>query len=258
MHIIFRYDLERLTAYRDNPVQDNRIVIGQRNRYNLFAFPEVSYFNYTWVEKGVQIEMDELAGTEDFYVALGIPSFRILVPETDEESCRAVMSGGKYRQKGSLVITGLRGGIPVSSGATPAVEHLPVTPEYLPLFTDLYLSSFEAAGRDLVKVASNFSRLLEVEGLRLYIVRRDDKPAGIGIIYKSGRDCFLAGGAVLPVLRNRGIHKKSLALRIATCQGDPGCDRIVSWAYRGSISLANMKKLGMEEEESWSVYEYCG
>jgi hypothetical protein len=86
----------------------------------------------------------------------------------------------------------------------------------------------------------------------------NNREAGVGVLYQYGHDYFLAGGGVVPGLRNRAIHKASMAKRVNQSLSDPLCGNIISWAYDQSISYQNMIKLNFVALQEWNIYEYNG
>ena len=140
----------------------------------------------------------------------------------------------------------------------PKVQLVPVGIDNIAVFTDLYLRGFEAEGRSISRVISNFRQLLLVQGIELFIVKYDLQPVGINVIFAKEHEYLLAGGAILPEFRNQHIHKISMAIRINSCLEDFYCSSIFSWAYDESVSLHNMLKIGMTIFEERMIYEFTG
>jgi len=258
MHIVFRYDLIRLSAYQRNLLYDNRIRIVQEDHLSLFAFPEVGYFNYALMNRPELLNGDFSGKIHDFYRQQQTAHFKLLLRDTpSQDTGERKMPAGYELQNILQVIRYDRDqGIPES--VTCGVEFRPVTHDTIRKFTEVYLMSFGATGRDPARVATNFIQLLEEPGLSLYFIVERDNIAGVCLLFRDGHDYFLSGGAVLPEYRFRNLHKNAIAWRIGLCREDERCGDIYSWAYDGTISLANMKKMGFIPAETWRVYGYNG
>lgn len=258
MHIVFRYDLIRLSAYQRNLLYDNRIRIVQDDHHTLFAFPEVGYFNYALMNRPELLNGDLSDKIPDFYRQQQTTHFKLLLRDSPFQDAGERKKPAGYELQNILQVIRYDRDQRTPESAIQGVTFRRVTHDTIRKFTEVYLLSFGAMGRDPVRVASNFIQLLAEPGLSLYFIIEKDNIAGVCLLFREGHDYFLSGGAVLPEYRFRNLHKSAIAWRIGLCREDELCGAIYSWAYDGTISLANMKKMGFITAETWRVYGYNG
>jgi hypothetical protein len=258
MHIIHQYDLERLLAYDRNQEQDNRIRIDMFRDAGIFSFPEVNYFNYTWVDESRSLSSIDLDFFMAFYAARGIKRHRLIIPAGASDNVELLRNNRNYHQSARLMITAYPRMTKIDLRNGHMVSLVPVISDNIEAFTGLYLSGFGAEDRLNDLVTGNFRQLLPVQGMKLFIIMYNEQAVGINVLFARGHEYFLAGGAVLPDFRNLKIHKTSIAMRINRCLDDSHCSNIYSWAYNESVSFQNMMKLGMTIFEEKIIYEYNG
>jgi len=85
---------------------------------------------------------------------------------------------------------------------------------------------------------------LGVPGWRLYLGLCDGAPAGAAVLSLSGKDAYLADGAVDPRFRRRGLHRALLDRRCAEASA-AGAEVVFSGAEFLSASYRNMLRKGL-------------
>lgn len=258
MQIINQYDQERLLAYNRNERHNNCIKVELFRDAGIFSFPEVSYFNYVWIDETRTLTCNDLDSFCSHYATQGIRGHRILIPAQATKNIELLRNNSRYHYARKLMITSYSKITKTDLLHSPLVHLVPVGIDNIGAFTDLYLRGFEAEGRCFNRVISNFRQLLLVEGMELFIVKYEMQPVGINVIFSKEHEYLLAGGAILPEFRNQHIHKISMGIRINSCLKDINCSGIFSWAYDGSVSLQNMLKIGMTIFEERMIYEFTG
>ncbi|MFL5803486.1 MAG: hypothetical protein ACJ8CR_17305 [Roseiflexaceae bacterium] len=81
-------------------------------------------------------------------------------------------------------------------------------------------------------------------GFACFLARHGEHPAAIGVLHLHDISALVDGATTLPQYRGRGLQKVLLATRIRYA-GDHGALHVFSRTGSGSISQANMHKLGM-------------
>ncbi|MES2828461.1 MAG: hypothetical protein V4687_09910 [Bacteroidota bacterium] len=251
---MFQYDLDRLKSYSVN--HENNIEIFDGNFFYAFCFPEVGYFNYAFQTSSAPFTVESVANIKKFYLERNILTHKFLVPARSAESNRIISSDNNYTQTGIIAKTVFPSGRIVNQIQEQGVSLTKVDDSNIETYTEIYLNGFEAEGRDAKKVAKNFRTLLSNKAVELYLLKYQNEYVGINVLYNSGTESLLAGGAVLKEFRNNGYHKKGLSYRIQHALRKPEVRNVMSWTYKDGVSYNNMIKLGMDFGEEFMVYEY--
>lgn len=254
MQLIFKYDLERLNSYSLNT--ENNIKIANSDDYIMMSFPEVDYFNYTFNNTDRPFQKEDIKRVNEFYTEGGIEKHKVLVAAACEASNKTLRKESGYKQVLSIAKMIMAPDASVVSAPVPGLSFLKASHGNIDVFTQLYLDSFEAVGRDQARVANNFKNLLGIKNLDLFLLKQGEDFVGVNVLYKTPEKSLLAGGAILPKYRNRGFHRSGLSFRIQQSLMHNNSGSIVAWAYNPSISLRNMQKMNMEISEEFNVYEF--
>lgn len=136
----------------------------------------------------------------------------------------------------------------------PKVTVRPLQKNEFPMFGDLYVQGFgmpDSAGK-LVGIRNQI--LYDTENWFFYVAYVDDEPAGVAVLFVQDGLATLAAGATIPKFRNHGIQKALIKARMDQAKS-MGCQYIISTAQLGSVSQANMEKLGMKIAYIKTVWE---
>jgi GNAT superfamily N-acetyltransferase len=101
----------------------------------------------------------------------------------------------------------------------------------------------ESFDRD--QIVEVFVASSNVEGMTLYLARRDGAIAGGGSIRISNRLVQLSGAATLPAHRRRGVQSALMRARLLDAARE-GCDLAVVTTEPGSKSQKNVQRVGFE------------
>ncbi|GAB3911236.1 hypothetical protein GCM10028803_52150 [Larkinella knui] len=254
MDLFFEYDIERLRRYANVPVNTEKIRIESHPSHLLLSFTEVGYFNYCVChEPGRLAEVIEQA--HSFYAEQKIDHHKLLIDEAicAESHDRFLTDRGySLKERIRAVHDPL-----LAYRPQPLPENLQLEPVHeatLPEFTEDYLAAFESEQKNTAPVVANFRQLLGTENISLFRVTDQAEPVGIAVLYGSGADFFLAGGAILPAFRNRGYHTSALVTRLNRVN-EQNARSIISWAYDGGASYRNMVRVGLIPYKCYRVYE---
>ena len=256
MELFFKYDLNRLHAYSSVEEIDNQIKILEEHKFMAFSFPEVSYFNYAFPTNGLPLEKFDLEYISDFYRSFGLDKYKIIVPPNHYELKKFFSNNPNFTLTETIVQTHYPVENKLNFEVNPDIVFVRVNERNILEFTKTYLDSFEAVGRDEVRVAKNFKSLMNRPGVEFYLTNNGKSHMGVNVLYRETNNYLLAGGAVLPEYRNHNHHKSGLTMRLKKCLEDPQVEKITSWAYKGGVSLHNMNNLKMVEENEFEVYEF--
>jgi GNAT superfamily N-acetyltransferase len=145
--------------------------------------------------------------------------------------------------------------LPAGSGPFGAgITVASVRREELPVWIDVVVTGFAHADEQGVATDERFPRetlervfedLVEAEGFRQYLARRDGEPAGGASLRVGGGVAHLAGAATLPAHRRRGLQSALLAARLADAAA-AGCDLAVVQTQPGSKSQQNVERAGFD------------
>ena len=256
MELFFKYDFNRLQAYSSVKEINNRIKILEEYKFMAFSFPDVGYFNYAFPTNGIPMERFDIEYINDFYFSFGLEKYKIIVPLHHVELKKLLESKKNFQLSETIVQTRYPIKKKIDFEINSDVIFIPIDKGSIIEFTEVYLASFEAVGRDIYKVARNFESLLEREGVEFYLANNGETNIGVNVLYKEGNNYLLAGGAILPEFRNHNYHKSGLTMRLKKCLDNPLVEKVTSWAYKGGVSLHNMNSLNMIEEKEFDVYEF--
>ncbi len=258
MEIIFQYDIERLKAYETNPDFDNRICVTAKGDLNYLRFPEVDYFNYSFSASDSPLTHENVESIMDFYKSDGIERHKIITDADCRESRELLCGKFAYQQTKKLVKTSYAPDRPIDNHPPISLDFASVDQHNIGDFTHTYLNGFESEQKDYEKITRNFKRLLRLEAINLYLLRKNKESVGISVLYKKEQDYLLAGGAILKQHRSQQFHKYAMVKRIRQCFQNGTPTGIYSSAYQNSISLKNMLNIGMTIAKTYDIYEYCG
>lgn len=256
MDIIFRYDIDRLKAYLNNKEYDNNIRIMQSKELSMLCFPEVDYFNYSFISDKSPIELSYTNEIRQFYKIAGISSHKIIAPATCSITHEILCNQLNYNHIKTIVKTSFPIGNKLKDNLPIEINLTKVDEFSIYDFARVYLNGFESIVSEYKKVAANFKQLLEVSDISLFFITIDSKHVGISVLYKNEFEYLLAGGAILKEFRNNHFHKQSMFERIKRSLLKDDVEGIYSSAYKNSISAQNMTSIGMSIKESYNVYEY--
>lgn len=256
MELFFKYDLNRLQAYSSVKEINNQIKILEEHKFMAFSFPEVGYFNYAFPTNGIPMENFDVEYINDFYFSFGLDKYKIIVPPNHLELKNLLKSKKEFRLSETIVQTYYPIEKELNFKINSQIKFVRIDKSNISEFTQIYLESFEAVGRDMKKVAKNFESLMRKPGVEFYLANNGFANIGVNVLYREQNNYLLAGGAVLPEYRNHNHHKSGLTMRLKKCLDDPKIERVTSWAYKGGVSLHNMNSLNMIEEKEFEVYEF--
>lgn len=245
MELICEYDLMRLRRYA--PVQ-NGIHFLEHSALHAFSFQGLNYFNYAFKTDATEIAIDEVNSLSAFYANHGIKDYTILSPLAEPNLLDA----------GFKIKTSFEKQVLPSLVAMPTLENTlfeKADLKNIVLFTQTYLDSFEAGPKDLMKVSMNFSQLLDVPNLELYLMKdHDDRAVGVVVLFVKEGKALLAGGAVLPEYRSNNYHKNGIRFRVNYLLSKYAPNYIETWTYVNSQSNKNMAACGFITEETFHLY----
>lgn len=255
MELFFKYDWERLNAFRQSQVQ-NHIDIYTNEWVTAFSFPEVGYFNYAILNHETRFPRKQMDEIQAYYLDRRIRGHKIILSKKIAEHYHDRLKARNYEKQKNIVKTNYDVGQKLNCTSDPGLEFEPLSHENVLKYTSVYLDSFEAEGKNYRHVAKNFKMLLSIPNLESFIMRSGRQPVGVIVLFQKAHEYFLAGGAVLPLERNHSYHKSGLLMRIRKCLDDPKLKNIISWAYEDSISLKNIGKMNMDEVKQYYVYQH--
>jgi GNAT superfamily N-acetyltransferase len=235
---VARYDALRLTTYRDRESHSGRIAIGAIGSVTALRFDDVGYFNRAYA--GDDTVWERLGEIESFFRG-GRWGCELVGPPSEKRGAppRAGWRPGKS-------YAWLHGRVPLLDPQPESREftiRAPRKSERL-LFLGSYLTAFGADSAGHAAAVRNMRHLFEHPELDFLIAWRKDRPAGIGMLYRTGTSALLCAGATLPEVRRRGCHQALLTARLRLA-ADWGCRDVYSWAAAGGQSHANMERAGL-------------
>lgn len=254
MELIFQYDIDRLKAYSTH--KHNNISIIHGENYTSLSFPEVDYFNYVIQTQDKLLGKNDLQCIKAFYENNGISKHQIILSDTDTDSeTQFNLNRNGYSFKKSFSQTFITPTTLIENQVSAEVSFIEVTNSNIDLFTSLYLKGFDAHGRDVRKVSANFNTLLNNSKFNLMLIKYGDIFVGINVLYHKKNESLLAGGAIIPEYRNKGLHKAGLNFRIQKALAQ-NSNKITAFAYDNTVSLQNMFKVRMVLMKRFNIYEY--
>lgn len=93
-------------------------------------------------------------------------------------------------------------------------------------------------------VAENNRILGYRQGWRYYLALSNNEPAAVAVMYVQGKTASCTFAATLPRFRGRGLQLALLRKRISDAYKE-GCELVVAQCSYGSISHANMERVGL-------------
>ncbi|GAB3931787.1 hypothetical protein [Larkinella terrae] len=255
MDLFFEYDIERLRRYAILGANTGKISIASSPSNLLLSFTDVGYFNYCVCHNADQLP--EIVGqAQAFYAGQQIAHHKVLIDEAigEEAHYRFLADNGYVLRERIMAVRDPT----LESRPQPVQDTFqlePVSQETIAAFTADYLAGFESEQKNAEPVTNNFRQLLDSKAISLFRIKNRTEPVGIAVLYGSGMDFFLAGGAILPAFRNRGYHTTALLTRLNWVNGQPGVRSIISWAYDNGASYRNMLKVGLVPYKCYRVYE---
>lgn len=121
------------------------------------------------------------------------------------------------------------------------------------IFGDIYTKAFKMPEFLAPAVAKNNHVLFNKTGWHFYVASINGMPAAIAVMFVQDRVGSLAAAATLPEFQGRGCQSALLITRInEAAQLD--CDLVVSQASFGSISKANMERIGLQTAYTKSLW----
>jgi GNAT superfamily N-acetyltransferase len=238
--LVAEYDTLRLSAYRDKGSRGHLISITSIGSATLLRFEDVGYFNRVYADDDI---VDRLESIERFFS--GSPHNCKLVAPTPSSTgtlARTCWSRGWWPDEKYAWLAGTD--LSPGSNGSGSFEIRPPAEDEQELFLDSYLAGFGADPARRSMAVENMRHLFSVPNLYFLLAFRERRPAGIGMMYRSGLSALLCAGATLPSYRGQGCHEDLLAARIRLAR-DLGCTQIHSWAVAGGRSQANMERLGL-------------
>lgn len=246
MEIFFEYDGFRLKNYQK--IKSNQVSITPLNDLVIYAFPEVSYFNYAFKMNNHPIEIEEIKKAQKAYQSQNILNFKIITPHKINIDQKDIAHKN--------ILTKLSLSKLEHPNFIQKASFEKVNGDNLLEFTETYLSGFEAENRCVKTVSNNFSKLLNHSNFYPYLIKNKDITKGVVVLYSSNGHQLLAGGAILPQYRKQNYHKQGVQFRLNKCFNDPNTLSIASWAYKNSVSMNNMVKCGLVPSQDFYIYEF--
>ncbi|MDF2571676.1 MAG: acetyltransferase [Sporomusa sp.] len=122
------------------------------------------------------------------------------------------------------------------------------------IFGEIYTKAFKMPELLAPAVAKNNHILYNKTGWHFYIASYNGIPAAIAVLFVQDSVGSLAAAATLPGFQGRGCQSALLSTRInEAAQLD--CDLVVSQASFGSISKANMERIGLRTAYTKSLWK---
>ncbi len=244
MELICQYDLLRLESYQT--VQKGIHFLSQ-DSLHAFCFYGLDYFNYSFKSSEVPYTNEELNLIQAFYRSNGIAKFKVLSPLPEEN----LLHAGFKIEKSFIKQT-----LPTLN----SFEDVgPTTFEWvnennIDIFTEAYLTSFEAKDKNLQEVINNFKQLLTHNNIKLFLMKDNGVAVGVIVKYIHNEKGLLAGGAVLPVYRAKNYHKDGIKFRVNQLLANPAIKEIETWTYANSPSNRNMLSCGFADNKTYYLY----
>jgi hypothetical protein len=244
MELICQYDLLRLKSYQT--VQKG-IHFFKQDSLHAFCFYGLDYFNYSFKISMAPYTENELKIIHDFYRSHGVTKFKVLSPLLEENLLQAGFKIENSFIKQTLPTLNLLDDI------GPTTFEL-VNENNIDIFTETYLTSFEAKDKNLNEVINNFKQLLLHSSIKLFIMKDNDIAVGVIIKYINNEKGLLAGGAVLPMYRAKNYHKDGIKFRVNQLLSNPAIKEIETWTYANSQSNKNMLSCGFVDSKTYHLY----
>lgn len=121
------------------------------------------------------------------------------------------------------------------------------------IFGDIYTKAFKMPEFLAPAVAKNNHVLFIKTGWHFYVASINGIPAAIAVMFVQDRVGSLAAAATLPEFQGRGCQSALLSTRIKEA-AQLDCDLVVSQASFGSISKANMERIGLRTAYTKSLW----
>ena len=250
--LVAAYDRLRLSLYRDKGAVGHLISLASIGSLTLLRFEDVGYFNRVYAHGDDAAH--RLASVESFFK--GSPhGCRLVTPHSSA-------SGSLARACTS------RGWLPDEEYAWLAASNLSLHPSALgdfeirpprlderELFLDSYLAGFGADPSRRPTAIENMRHLFSVPDLHFLFALQDGRPAGVGMMHRTGRSALLCAGATLPSYGRQGCHEALLTARIRLAR-DLGCTGVYSWASAGGQSQANMESVGLRTVSTTRAWRF--
>jgi hypothetical protein len=253
LQLFARYDSLRLQTYQERECHGERIRILRIGSATALRFDDVGYFNRVYAPD--QSIAERLAEVEAFY--RGCPfGCELLGPSGApvnpiERACRlrGWIAGGRYAWL--HVPTAMAMAPPIADEFTirqPEVEERT-------LFLLTYLQGFEAQPDRFAAALKNMRHLFEIPELLFLMAWKENRPAGVGMMYQVDETAALCAGATLPQHRRQACHAALLRARIQFAI-QRGSKEIFSWATDGGQSQANMERAGLRTVGVTSAWHF--
>lgn len=243
--VFARYDLARVTAYRNRLGNDNEIEVRKFGSATAILFPEVDYFNSVY---GVGEE--ELSLVEEIirFYSRKDRWFRLhLLPGVPREAAGSLLGSARFRPDEGVgwYHQELGGELPASLPEREGITCHLVDGENRERFVRTYLEGFDAAPERPDAAVQNMLQLFDIPDLYFLETLVDGRMGGVGMLYVLGDLALLAAGTTLPGYRQNGCHLASLVERRKMAQS-LGCRHLVAMRTPGAdVSGRNMEKLGL-------------
>jgi hypothetical protein len=244
MELICQYDLLRLKSYQT--VQKGIHFLNQ-DCLHAFCFYGLDYFNYSFKISRVPYSEKELNIINAFYKGHGIAKYKVLSPLLEENLLQAGFKIENSFVKQTLTTLNL------FDDVGPTTFEI-VNENNIDIFTETYLTSFEAKDKKLQEVINNFKQLLAHNSIKLFIMKDNGIAVGVIVKYTNNEKALLAGGAVLPNYRAKNYHKDGIKFRVNQLLLNPAIKEIETWTYANSQSNKNMLSCGFVNSETYYLY----
>jgi len=246
------YDRVRLSLYRDKGARGHLISIVSEGSLTLLRYEDVGYFNRVYAPD------DDAAGRlesiEGFFRG-STHGCRLVTPNRSPTGAlaRACESRGWLPDEAYawLATTNLS---PRPNGPTD-FEIRPPRRDERDLFLQVYLAGFEADPSRRPMAVENMRHLFSVPDLHFLFALQAGRPAGVGMMYRTGRSALFCAGATLPSHNRQGCHEGLLTARIRLAH-ELGCTGVHAWAFAGSQSQANMERVGLRTVSTTRTWRF--
>ncbi len=125
----------------------------------------------------------------------------------------------------------------------PGLEIRQATADEMHTYRDAVFSNFFGAEAASPEVVDLTAALFHMPQAILLLARLEGQAVGGGAVLIHDGVAFLAGAAILPAYRNRGVHRALSRTRLALA-ADRGCDLFAQAALPGSGSQRNAERNG--------------
>ncbi len=243
IRVFAEYDALRLRTYAKGERLGRRVRVRKVGSATALRFEDVGYFNRIYAPD--DSIGDRLPEVERFYAGSRF-GCELVGPSAGwcEAIDRACEARGWTRSKRYAWVYARTAWLHPKLSDAGEFRIAPPSEAERATFLDCYLRGFEAPPENFAAAQRNMRHLFQAPQLYFLLAWKGQTPAGVGMLYRSGKATALCAGATVPEYRRSGCHHALLNARIQTAL-EQGCDALCSWAALGSQSHINMEDAGL-------------